>query len=231
MSKSVELMQCQKFPSKDFFSLDVLPRLSIRNKLLKSYFKYVAPFVQILFILQHLVFELIYNRVCPIYISEISDLLYTTKCTLSWNKKRLQNKSEISDFLCTTNYILSWTKNAYKISWKFPTYSQEISDLIRTTKYTLSRNKKRLQNKLEISDLFCERFLFQLRVHFVIHTLEISDLFCKRFLFQLRVHFDVYKMLEIYDIYIEQILLLNSRKTRCYKINNIFTNGATYASS
>ena len=56
---------------------------------------YGAPFVKILFILLHLVFELIYNKFvqCPmsdvyiifiktmsnIYISEISDLLYITK--------------------------------------------------------------------------------------------------------------------------------------------------------
>ena len=31
--------------------------------------------------------------------TEISDLLYSTKCTLSWNKNRLQNKQEISDLL------------------------------------------------------------------------------------------------------------------------------------
>ena len=38
-----------------------------------------------------LVFELMFNKICPIHtvISEISDLLYTTTCTLIWNKKRL----------------------------------------------------------------------------------------------------------------------------------------------
>ena len=36
-----------------------------------------------------LVFELIYNKICLIHIAEISDLLYTTICTLSWNKKCL----------------------------------------------------------------------------------------------------------------------------------------------
>ena len=59
---------------------------------------YGAPFVKILFCLSLLVFELIYNNVCPIYISEISDLyvgsfrliIYARQNTLlSWNKKRL----------------------------------------------------------------------------------------------------------------------------------------------
>ena len=116
--------------------------------------------------MQHLVFELIHNKICPKYIenfrlilyekihfkleqkmpinyivnfqyiSEVSDI-YTTKYTLSWNKKRLQIKSEIS--------------NIYR---KFPIYTMHYA-----TKYTLSRNKKRLQTKSKISELFCRFFV------------------------------------------------------------------------
>ena len=62
------------------------------------------------------------------YLSEVCDVC-RTKCTLSWSKKRLQNKSKIS-------YI-------YIESFRY----------ICTRKYTLSWNKKRLQNKSEVSDL------------------------------------------------------------------------------
>ena len=67
--------------------------------------------------------------------SEIFDLLRSTKYTLNWNKKRLQNKSEISNFV---------------------QHKSKISDLLYTTKCTPSWNKKCLQNKSEIFDLFCK---------------------------------------------------------------------------
>ena len=75
--------------------------------------------------------------------------------------------------------------------------------------------RRRLKKKIFVtsrerlfSDLFCERFLFQLKMYFVIYIyignfiyiLGISDLFCYRFVFQLRVHFVVY-ILETFDIY------------------------------
>ena len=72
--------------------------------------------------------------------------------------------------------------------------------------------QKPLQNKSkfpiyksEISDLFCRRFLFQLRMYFALHNKskfplyksEVSDLFCQRVLLQVRVHFVVYNKSEI----------------------------------
>ena len=67
--------------------------------------------------------------------------------------------------------------------------------------------QKSQQNKSEISDLFCKRFLFQLECILLYINIgnfryisKISDLFRQRFLFQLRVHSVVY-MSEISDIY------------------------------
>ena len=61
---------------------------------------------------------------------EISDLLYTTKRTLTRNKKRLEAKSKIFEL------------------------NVGISNLLCTTKYTLSWNKIHLKNKSESSDLY-----------------------------------------------------------------------------
>ena len=188
--------------------------------------------------MQHLVFELIYNKICPKYIgnfrlilyekiqfkleqkmpinyivnfqyiSDVSDI-YTTKYTLSWNKKRLQIKSEISN-----------------ICRKFPIYTMHYA-----TKYTLSRNKKRLQNKSKISDLFCRFFCSNLKsicremlqkndffpngaAHFVTlrdkYTVSWNKKVCK-----ISRIFTIGFFVSTYSVFV----------AKCNKINNIFPNG------
>ena len=88
------------------------------------------------------------SRKFPIYILEISDLLYTTKHTLSCNKKRLQKKPKIS-------YIyIYWTK--YTLSYKTLTKSIGSFRIIYWTKYTL--NWKKNAYKISLSYTISRKF-------------------------------------------------------------------------
>ena len=69
--------------------------------------------------------------------------------------------------LYTTKYTLKLEQKAFKIYRKFPIYIGSFR-YIYSTKYTLSWNKKRLQNKSEISDLFCRVFCSNLQCIFVV---------------------------------------------------------------
>ena len=89
-------------------------------------------------------------------------------------------------------YAVSWNKKICEISWKFtigffaPTYSvfvvkcNKINNIFPNSVCATPFGKKSFfcnilrqlhcklkQNKSEISDLFCKRFLFQLRVYFL----------------------------------------------------------------
>ena len=141
------------------------------------------------------------------YVLEISDLLYTTKYTLSWNKKSLLTISYISDFLM---YMYD--------------------------KYTLGLNKKGSQNKSKISDLFCSLFCSYLQCicHEVLQNkwlfskrpstrcLEKWSLFCFSLL-QIPCKLEQKSLQNTSKIYFMYFFAIYSVfEAKCNKINNIW---------
>ena len=107
----------------------------------------------------------------------------------------LFTKKFVQYIYVTTKYTLK-LEQAYKIYRKFLIYIGNIGNV----RYIS-----------EILDLFCKRFLFQLRVYFVVYIYlyignfryisEIYNIVSTLFLFQLKVYFVVYNKWEISSIF------------------------------
>ena len=120
-------------------------------------------------------------RKFPIYIGSFL-YIYTTKHTLSWSKKRLQNKSEISDLFCwlvcfnfTVNLSRGITKNRFfskrrraHAVWKNTVYFVTHHD-----KYAVSWNKK----ICELSWKFTIGFFVPTYTVFVVKCYKINSIF------------------------------------------------------
>ena len=81
-------------------------------------------------------------------------------------------------------------------------------------------SKLRTGCRLKVSDLFSERFLFQLRVYFDIYLSETSDIYRK-----LTIYFVAFFVLTLERIFVVYIIyvyginfIVKSSKKRCYKI-------------
>ena len=134
--------------------------------------------------------------------------IFTTKYTLSCNKKRLQNMSEIFDMVHIT--WLSWHNLVSKTNGGKP----EVLNTKITANMSTMPTLPELPQHKNIVDMLAVTFVFAHEIMsrksrdtsarsptWLIWTIsKISDIFCRRFLFQLKVYFvvNIYRKFTIY---------------------------------